>query len=164
MENEVIKPPKRKVEFYFWIHEFFRKYVEIIMDIILVGLVFVTFVFIGKTIYNLGLSLYEKIDIAYVISEIMFIFILIEVVRLLIIYLEFHRVAIDTMVEISIVSVLRELILNGILHIKPIVLVSASLLILVLMLLLRAGNIRYTGPEIFTEYRPFFTKKNRKRG
>jgi uncharacterized membrane protein (DUF373 family) len=94
----------------------------------------------------------------------MFIFILIEVVRLLIIYLEFHRVAIDTMVEISIVSVLRELILNGILHIKPIVLVSASLLILVLMLLLRAGNIRYTGPEIFTEYRPFFTKKNRKRG
>ncbi len=158
MEEET---QKRQIEFYFWIHSFFRKYVEITLDIILIGLVLVTFVFIGKTIYALGVSIYTKIDIAYIISEIMFIFILIEVVRLLIIYLEFHRVAIDTMVEISIVSVLRELILNGVLHTKPIVLASASLLILVLMLLLRVGNIRYQVPDAYPKYKPFFRRKNK---
>ncbi len=128
------------------------------MDLILVGLLAVAFIFIIKTIYNLGVSLLGEPKISYVISEIMFIFILIEVVRLLILYLQFHRVAIDTMVEIAIVSVLREVILNGVLHTEPIVLGAASLLILVLMLLLRHGNLRYTGPELYTEYRPFFGK------
>lgn len=129
-------------EFYFWIHKTFRKYVEIIMDLILMGLVAVTFVLIGKTIYLLGISLYEEIDIAYTISEIMFIFILIEIVRLLIIYLQFHRVATDTMVEIAIVSALREMILRGILEVQPIVIAATSFFLIVLGFILKFSGIK----------------------
>ncbi len=134
----VVKEP----ELYFWIHKVFRKYVEIIMDIILVGLIVVTFIFIGKTIYFLGISLYKETNIAYTISEIMFIFILIEVVRLLILYLQFHKVATDTMVEIAIVSALRELILRGILEVQPIILAATSLFLIVLGFILKFIGIK----------------------
>ncbi len=132
----------KEPEIYFWIHKVFRKYVEIVMDVILVGLVIVTFVFITKTIYFLGISLYKETNIAYTISEIMFIFILIEVVRLLIIYLQFHKVATDTMVEIAIVSALRELILRGILEVQPIILVATSIFLIVLGLILKFSGIK----------------------
>ncbi len=134
----VVKEP----ELYFWIHKVFRKYVEIIMDIILVGLIVVTFIFIGKTIYFLGISLYKETNIAYTISEIMFIFILIEVVRLLILYLQFRKVATDTMVEIAIVSALRELILRGILEVQPIILAATSLFLIVLGFILKFIGIK----------------------
>jgi uncharacterized membrane protein (DUF373 family) len=148
---------KKEIEYYFWIHAAFRKYVEVILDLILMGLVIVTFVLIGKTIYLLGISLYETTNISFVISEIMFIFILIETVRLLVIYLEFHRVAIDTMVEIAIVSILREMILKGVLHVEPIVLASVSFFLIVLGLLLRFGGLRLE-KEMFSIYRPFITR------
>lgn len=152
---------KKEVEYYFWIHGVFRKYVEVILDLILMGLVIVAFILIGKTIYLLGLSIYETTNISFVISEIMFIFILIETVRLLVIYLEFHRVAIDTMVEIAIVSILRELILKGILHVEPVVLAAASLFVVVLGLLLRFGGLRQER-EVFSVYRPFLARHKKK--
>jgi hypothetical protein len=77
--------PKKEIEFYFWIHSAFRRYVKVIMDIILMGLVFVSFILFIKTIYLMGISLYNETNIAHVISEIIFIFILAETVRLLII-------------------------------------------------------------------------------
>lgn len=160
-ESEKDREHKKEVEYYFWIHSAFRKYVEVILDFILIGLVIVSFILIGKTIYLLGMSIYETTNISFVISEIMFIFILIETVRLLIIYLEYHRVAVDTMVEIAIVSILRELILKGILHVEPIVLASASLFIVVLGLLLRFGGLRQER-EVFSVYRPFLVRQKRK--
>ncbi len=150
---------RREIEFYFWIHHAVRKYVEIIMDLILIGLLGVTFILIAKSIYLLWLSLYQETDIHKTLSEIMFIFILIEVVRLLILYLEFHKVALDAIIEIAIASALRELILKGILEVEPLVLVVASLFILVLGLFLRFGDIRHIPGEVFTRYRPFFKRK-----
>lgn len=108
------------------------------------------------------MSIYETTNISFVISEIMFIFILIETVRLLIMYLEYHRVAVDTMVEIAIVSILRELILKGILHVEPIVLASASLFIVVLGLLLRFGGLRQER-EVFSVYRPFLVRPHKRK-
>lgn len=148
---------RKQIEFYFWIHNILRKYVEVVMDIILIGLIAVAFILIIKTILFLGVSIMEQTNIQFVISEIMFIFILIETVRLLLIYLEFHRVAIDTMVEITIVAVLRELILQGFLHVEPIMLASAALFIIVLGLLLRVGGIR-KHREVYSVYRPFSNK------
>ncbi len=145
---------RRQVEFYFWIHNILRKYVEVVMDVILIGLIVVTFILIVKTILLLGASILEQTRIQFVISEIMFIFILIETVRLLVIYLELHRVAIDTMVEIAIVAVLRELILKGFLHVEPVMLVSLALFIIVLGLLLRVSGIR-SHREVYSVYRPF---------
>jgi uncharacterized membrane protein (DUF373 family) len=106
--KEATKPDDiKQPTFYFWIHSAFRKYIEVTMDIILVGLVLVTFVFIMKTIYLLGQIIYKETNIPHVISEFLFIFILIEVLRILITYIEFHHVSVDVMVELAIVAILR---------------------------------------------------------
>lgn len=49
--------PNKQAAFYFWIHSAFRKDIEVSMDLILVGLVLVTFVFIMETIEIAGISL-----------------------------------------------------------------------------------------------------------
>lgn len=158
-KNEIsINKEKKEVEFYFWIHKAFRKYVEVTLDCILIGLVIVTFILIGKTIYLLGLSLYGQTNFSYILSEILFIFILIEIVRLLIMYLEFHKIAINTMVEIAIVSTLRELILKGILLVEPLVLATVSLFMVVLGLLLRFSIREDFNLETITTHKPFFDK------
>lgn len=150
--------PKKEIEFYFWIHRAFRKYVEFSMDLILVGLVLIDFFLIGKIISSLGMSLLgSSVDFSFIVSEIMFIFILIEVLRILIIYFEFHKVAIDTMVELAIVATLRELILKGVTHIDAVSLAITSLFLLVLGILLRFGGIRCE-QEVFSVYRPFLSR------
>lgn len=50
---------RKKNFFYFWVHSVFRKYIEVTMDLILVLLVGVTFIFILKTIYLLSMTIYH---------------------------------------------------------------------------------------------------------
>lgn len=57
MEKE--QKDKKIVPFYFWIHDFVRRYIELIMDIIIVSLVVVIFVLISKTIFG---SLYNLVQ------------------------------------------------------------------------------------------------------
>jgi uncharacterized membrane protein (DUF373 family) len=66
--------------------------------------------------------------------------ILVELFRLLIIYLQEHRVSIGVAVEVSIVSVLREVIVSGVLETPWVqILVTGSfLLVLAFLLLVRA--------------------------
>ena len=62
--------------------------------------------------------------------------------RLLLIYLEEHRISIATMVEVGIVSTLREVILRGALHIDWQVLLVVSAFLLTLGMILRYAGIR----------------------
>jgi uncharacterized membrane protein (DUF373 family) len=62
------------------------------------------------------LSLLPPLDFPNVTSDILFLLILVELFRLLIIYLKEHRVSIGVAVEVSIVSVLREIIVRGVLE------------------------------------------------
>jgi len=152
---------RKQSSFYFWIHSAFRKYIEIIMDLILVGLVLVTFVFIMKTIYLLGQVIYRETNIPHVISEFLFIFILIEVMRILIIYIEFHHVSVDIMVELAIVAILREIMLKGAIELETIKIAGISLLIAVLGLLLKFSGIRTETGNEERIYKPFFELKNK---
>jgi uncharacterized membrane protein (DUF373 family) len=54
---------------------------------------------------------------------------MVEVVRLIIIYLEQHRVAVDLMVELGIVATLREIVLHGVTELSwdPIIALSVFL-------------------------------------
>ena len=61
-------------------------------------------------------SLLPPLDFQPVTSDILFLLILVELFRLLIIYLQEHRVSIGVAVEVSIVSVLREIIVRGVLE------------------------------------------------
>jgi uncharacterized membrane protein (DUF373 family) len=65
---------------------------------------------------SIFLSLFTTLQYHAVTADIMFILILVELFRLLIIYLQEQRVSIGVAVEIAIVSVLREVIVRGVLE------------------------------------------------
>ncbi|MBR8833732.1 MAG: phosphate-starvation-inducible PsiE family protein [Stigonema ocellatum SAG 48.90 = DSM 106950] len=66
---------------------------------------------------DMFLSLLKPINFEAVTSDILFILILVEIFRLLIIYLQEQRISIGAAVEVSLVSALREVILQGVLEI-----------------------------------------------
>ncbi|MDA8387489.1 MAG: phosphate-starvation-inducible PsiE family protein [Nitrospiraceae bacterium] len=132
----------KETAFHFWMRGDFRKYMEAAMDLVLIALVLLTLLFIAKAIYLLGIIVYVATDIPSVISEFLFIFILVEIMRILIIYIEFRRVSVDIMIELSIVAILREILLKGALEMNASRIAGVSLLIAVLGLLLKFGFIR----------------------
>ena len=113
-----------------------RKYLESVQDIIVLGLCAALFVAMLVKLFHLGKSLLSGTDFSPVIADILFILVLIELFRLLIIYLEEHRISVATMVEVGIVATLHEVILTGSIQVdwRQILVLSAFLLTLVVVL------------------------------
>src|SRR5882762_8054808 len=113
-----------------------RKYLELVQDIIVLGVCASLFIAMLIKLFHLGRSLLGGTDFSAVISDILFILVLIELFRLLVIYLEEHRISVATMVEVGIVATLREVILIGALHIEweRLLVVCAFILTLVMVL------------------------------
>jgi uncharacterized membrane protein (DUF373 family) len=63
------------------------------------------------------ISLLKPLNFQIITSDILFILILVELFRLLIIYLQQQRISIGAAVEVSLVSALREVILQGVVNI-----------------------------------------------
>jgi uncharacterized membrane protein (DUF373 family) len=78
------------------------------------------------------LSLFKPINFQAITSDILFILILVEIFRLLIIYLQQQRISIGAAVEVSLVSALREIILQGVLDIPLGQLLGACAFLMVL--------------------------------
>ncbi len=74
-----------------------------------------------------------------VTADILYLLILVELFRLLIIYLQEQRVSIGVAVEVAIVSVLREIIVNNILEVEwsQILATCAFLMVMALLLVVR---------------------------
>jgi uncharacterized membrane protein (DUF373 family) len=83
-----------------------------------------------------------------VIADILFILVLIELFRLLIIYLEEHRVSVATMVEVGIVATLREVILKGAMQIEWRQMLVLCVFLLTLAVVLRYSGVRVIGPTV----------------
>lgn len=66
--------------------------------------------------------------------------------RIFIIYIELHRVSVDIMVELAIAAMLREIMLKGVVELDTAKVLGISLLIVVLGMILKFGDIR-TGVE-----------------
>ena len=66
------------------------------------------------------------------LSEIVFVLILMELYRLMIYYLREHRISVALTVEVALVSILRELMLKGVYEFEWLRLVALSLLLVVL--------------------------------
>jgi uncharacterized membrane protein (DUF373 family) len=92
-------------------------FLETVQDAIVISLCVGLFSFMTIQLRELFLSLLPPLNFTRVTADILFILILVELFRLLIIYLQEHRVSIGVAVEVSIVSVLREIIVKGILEI-----------------------------------------------
>lgn len=127
---------------YHTIHNMFRRLLEYTQDIIIIGLCFLLFALMLKAIYGMFTGLVEPLNFQFIASELIYILVLVELYRLLIIYLQEHRIAVDIMIDVGIVSFLREIILHGILEVAPLTIVAIALLITSFMLLLRFGAVR----------------------
>jgi uncharacterized membrane protein (DUF373 family) len=119
-----------------------RKYLEFTQDIIVFCLCAMLLVTMGIKLFHLGRLLIQGTDFSLVVGDILFILVLVELFRLLLIYLEEHRVSVATMVEVGIVATLREVILLGALHIEWEHLLVVCAFILTLVIVLRHAGIR----------------------
>lgn len=102
-------------------HQVFRRpqlvqALEAVQDLIAVSLCVGLFCVMALQIKAIFISLLSTPQFHAITADILFILILVELFRLLIIYLQEQRVSIGVSVEIAIVSVLREVIVNGVLE------------------------------------------------
>ena len=102
-------------------HQLFRRpqivqALEAVQDLIAVSLCVGLFCVMALQLKAIFLSLLATPQFHEITADILFILILVELFRLLIIYLQEQRVSIGVSVEIAIVSVLREVIVNGVLE------------------------------------------------
>jgi uncharacterized membrane protein (DUF373 family) len=106
------------------------------------GLCLLLFIAMGIKLVHLGRVMLAGTDFSLVVADILFILVLLELFRLLLIYLEEHRVSVATMVEVGIVSTLREVILRGAWHVEWPTLLVVCAFLLTLGLILRHSGIR----------------------
>ena len=125
-----------------------RKYLEFVQDIIVLGLCAALFVAMLVKLFHLGQSLLGGTDFSVVIADILFILVLIELFRLLVIYLEEHRISVGTMVEVGIVATLREVILKGAMQVDWRQMLVICAFILTLGVVLRYAGVRLEVPEV----------------
>jgi len=90
---------------------------EKIQDFIVVSLCVGLFSIMLIRLGMMFAALLEPRNFKEVTSDILFVLILVEVFRLLIIYLKEQRISVGAALEVSVVSVLREVILEGALEI-----------------------------------------------
>lgn len=109
---------------------------ETVQDLIIVSLCIGLFSFMLLQLREMFLSLLPPLDFQVVTADILFLLILVELFRLLIIYLQEQRVSIGVAVEVSIVSVLREVIVRGVLETPWSQILSAGAFLLVMGVLL----------------------------
>jgi len=119
-----------------------RKYLELTQDVIVFCLCVLLLLTMGIKLFDLARLLIQGTDFSLVVGDILFILVLVELFRVLLIYLEEHRVSVATMVEVGIVATLREIILIGALHLEWEQLLLVCAFILTLVIVLRHAGIR----------------------
>jgi uncharacterized membrane protein (DUF373 family) len=112
---------------------------ELIQDVIIISLCIGLFSFMVIQVRDMFLSLLPPLNFQIVTADILFLLILVELFRLLIIYLQEQRISIGVAVEVSIVSALREVIVKGVLETNwtQVLATCAFLLVLGILLVLR---------------------------
>ncbi len=113
---------------------------ETVQDLIVISLRIGLFSVMAIQLRAMFLSLLPPLNFKAVTSDILFLLILVELFRLLIIYLQEQRVSIGVAVEVSIVSVLREVIVRGVLEApwSQILAACAFLMVMGALLVVRA--------------------------
>jgi uncharacterized membrane protein (DUF373 family) len=131
------------------VHRLARRFLEPIQDLLVLAIGLALFGLMGRTLVRLFQEIFvPALDFRVVVSEVLFMLVMVEVVRLLIVYLEEHRVAVDFMVELGIVATLREIVLRGVIELRWEQVVALSVFLVALGALLRFGDLRIADPPI----------------
>ena len=125
------------------IHRLTRHLLEPAQDVLVLAIGLALFGLMGRTVIWLVREIFKPtLEFRQIIAEVLFILVMVEVVRLLIIYLEEHRVAVDFMVELGIVATLREIVLRGVTELAWQQVAALTAFLLALGALLRFGDLR----------------------
>ncbi len=96
------------------VHALLRRTLETLQDVIATLLILLLFVLSLQALWRLArTAINGAAPMTELLSEIVFVLILFEVYRMMIYYLHQHRVSVTLMVEVALVSILRELMLKG---------------------------------------------------
>jgi len=125
------------------VHRLARRFLEPIQDLLVLAIGLALFGLMVRTLVRLFQEIVAAtLDFRVVISEVLFMLVMVEVVRLLIVYLQEHRVAVDFMVELGIVATLREIVLRGVIELRWEQVAALSVFLVALGALLRFGDLR----------------------
>jgi len=125
------------------VHRLARRFLEPAQDLLVLCIGLTLFGLMVRTLWWLIHEIFKPVlDFREVIAEVLFMLVMVEVVRLVIIYLEQHRVAVDFMVELGIVATLREIVLRGVTELSWQQVAALTVFLLALGSLLRFGDLR----------------------
>ncbi len=91
---------------------------EAFQDLIVIVLCLTLFAVMVMQLWGIFNALMQPLDYKLVTAKILFILILVELFRLLMVYLQEHSISVGVAVEVTIVSVLREVVVHGALEIS----------------------------------------------
>lgn len=91
---------------------------EAIQDLIVIILCLGLFTLMIVQLWGIFMAIVRSLDYKYVTAKVLFVLILVELFRLLIVYLQEHSISVGVAVEVTIVSLLREVIVHGALEIS----------------------------------------------
>jgi uncharacterized membrane protein (DUF373 family) len=125
------------------VHRAARRFLEPTQDLLVVGIGLALFGLMLRTLARLIREIFAPaLDFRVVIAEVLFMLVMVEVVRLLIVYLQEHRIAVDFMVELGIVATLREVVLRGVTDLDWRQVAALTAFLAALGALLRFGDLR----------------------
>ncbi|OUC15265.1 MAG: hypothetical protein B0A82_07905 [Alkalinema sp. CACIAM 70d] len=112
---------------------------ETVQDMIVVSLCIGLFIVMVIQLRDMFISLLPPLHFHEVAADILFLLILVEIFRLLIIYLQEQRISIGVAVEVAIVSALREVLVHGVLeiHWQQMLSTCAFLVVMAVLLIVR---------------------------
>lgn len=93
---------------------------EAFQDLIVIVLCLSLFAVMLIQVWGIFIAITQSIDYKQVTAKMLFVLILVELFRLLMVYLQEHSIAVGVAVEVAIVSVLREVVVHGALEISGI--------------------------------------------
>jgi uncharacterized membrane protein (DUF373 family) len=140
-----------------FLHEKLGDIFELFEDIIIVLLTVLLFILSINALYDIALALFsEKYSFIELIPKFLYVFILTELFRLMIIYLTERRVDTSLIIKTTLIAILREIIIKAP-HLKFYDYIGISILLAVL------GSMYYIPKYIFVSEKDFRLKKNQKR-
>jgi uncharacterized membrane protein (DUF373 family) len=125
------------------VHHAVRRFLEPTQDLIAVGLALLLFGVAARVLLELGAELFTpRLNFRSALSDALVVLVLMELQRLIIIYLRDHHISVDVMIEVTIVAALREVLLLGAVEIEPLRLLALTAFLVTLGILLRYGDLR----------------------
>jgi uncharacterized membrane protein (DUF373 family) len=119
-----------------------EKFQDFIVVSLCIGLFCVMLIRLGEMFF----SLLKPLNFKAITADILFILILVELFRLLIIYLQEQRISVGAAVEVSLVSALREVVVEGVLEIPLEKLLGVCAFLAIL------GGLLYLRVWMFTQF------------